>query len=312
MDQLNCKIIFMGTPDFAVPVLEAILNAGFKVSAVVTAPDKYGGRGKNQLLESSVKKFAQSKKLQVLQPTNLKNPAFINLLKKLEPTLQIVVAFRMLPKEVWEIPELGTFNLHASLLPAYRGAAPINWAIINGEKVTGVTTFLIDSKIDTGAILLQSKVAIEEDDTAGTLHNKLMKEGAKLVILTISGLINKSIEPKSQNSNDLSLAPKIFREDCKIDFKRKSLEIYNFVRGLSPYPGAWAEINGKDIKIFKGKIETATQGKIPGSIVTDNKSYLGLATSDGIYKILELQIPGRKKMDMVDFIRGNNLQTLLK
>lgn len=312
MDPVNCKIIFMGTPDFAVPILKTILNTGFEVSAVITAPDKYGGRGKNQLLESSVKKFAQTKKLNILQPTNLKDPEFINHLKKINPTLQIVVAFRMLPKEVWEIPKLGTFNLHASLLPAYRGAAPINWAIIRGEKVTGVTTFLIDSKIDTGAILLQSKVAIEEDDTAGTLHDKLMNEGAKLVILTINGLIKKTITPKLQNSNDFSLAPKIFREDCKIDFNRKSQEVHNFIRGLSPYPGAWADIKGKDIKIYKGKIEIAEHGNQPGSILTDNKSYFALATIDGCYKILELQIPGRKKMNIVDFIRGNNLQTILR
>lgn len=310
MKQENCKIIFMGTPDFAVPILEAILKAGFEVSAVITAPDKYGGRGKKQLLESSVKKFAASKNLPILQPTNLKNIQFINTLKEINPTIQIVVAFRMLPKEVWDIPKLGTVNLHASLLPAYRGAAPINWAIIRGEKVTGVTTFLIDDKIDTGALLLQTKVSIDENDTAGTLHDKLMMEGAKLVIQTIRGLLNKSIIPKAQESKEASQAPKIFREDCKIDFNQKSSEVYNFVRGLSPYPGAWAQINGKEIKIYKGEINSTKSEKAPGHILTDHKTFFSISTVDGSYKVLELQVPGRKKMDVKEFFRGNNLQNI--
>jgi methionyl-tRNA formyltransferase len=312
MYRANCKIIFMGTPDFAVPVLEAILNAGFEVSAVVTAPDKYGGRGKKQLLESSVKQFAASKNLPILQPTNLKNPQFVKTLRDLKPTLQIVVAFRMLPIEVWNIPELGTVNLHASLLPAYRGAAPINWAIIKGEKETGVTTFLIDEKIDTGAILLQTKVTIDENETAGTLHDKLMYVGANLVLKTIEGLLNGSIEPQNQNSSKFSLAPKIFREDCKIDFNQKSSEVHNFVRGLSPYPGAWTNINGKEFKIFKGAIDSVQTKQNPGSILTDYKTYFSIATADGSYNILEIQIPGRKKMDVKEFIRGNNLQNILK
>lgn len=312
MDNKNCKIIFMGTPDFAVPILDAILKANFEVTAVVTSPDKYGGRGKKQLLESSVKKFALSKNLTVLQPTNLKDSKFINTLQDLKPTLQIVVAFRMLPKEVWKIPELGTVNLHASLLPAYRGAAPINWAIIKGEKITGVTTFLIDEKIDTGAILLQSKVRIEENDTAGILHDKLMDIGAKLVVQTIQGLLNNTIESRAQDSNGSSLAPKIFREDCKINFNMSSSEVHNFIRGLSPYPGAWAIVNKKEIKIYKGEIGLPQRGLLPGSILTDNHSYFSIATSDGSYKILELQIPGRKKMNVIDFIRGNNLQNILK
>jgi methionyl-tRNA formyltransferase len=312
MDNNNCKIIFMGTPDFAVPILDAILKANFEVTAVVTSPDKYGGRGKKQLLESSVKKFALSKNLTVLQPTNLKDSKFINTLQDLKPTLQIVVAFRMLPKEVWKIPELGTVNLHASLLPAYRGAAPINWAIIKGEKITGVTTFLIDEKIDTGAILLQSKVRIEENDTAGILHDKLMDIGAKLVVQTIQGLLNNTIESRAQDSSGSSLAPKIFREDCKINFNMSSSEVHNFIRGLSPYPGAWAIVNNKEIKIYKGEIGLPQRGLLPGSILTDNHSYFSIATSDGSYKILELQIPGRKKMNVIDFIRGNNLQNILK
>lgn len=312
MDKVNCKIIFMGTPDFAVPILEAILNAGFEVSAVVTSPDKYGGRGKKQLLESAVKKYAQSKNLSILQPTNLKDAQFVETLKNLNPTLQIVVAFRMLPKEVWKIPKLGTVNLHASLLPAYRGAAPINWAIISGEEVTGVTTFLIDEKIDTGAILLQSKVEILENDNAGSLHDKLMRVGAKLVIQTILGIINESINPVQQDSNESSLAPKIFREDCKINFNQKSSAVHNFIRGLSPQPGAWANINGKEIKIYKGHINLTQTLQTPGSILTDNKNFFRIATTDGSYEIQELQIPGRKKMDVTEFIRGNNLQTILK
>lgn len=286
------RIVYMGTPEFAVPSLNILVENGYDIAAVITAPDKPGGRGL-QLQPSDVKVAAEKHGLKILQPTNLKSPEFIEELRSLNANLQIVVAFRMLPEVVWSMPSLGTFNLHASLLPQYRGAAPINWAIINGEKETGVTTFFLKHEIDTGSILFQEKEPILATDDAGTLYERLMKKGAELVFKTVKVIENGQYEPKPQpNITDLKHAPKIFRETCMIDWSKKSEEIVNFVRGLSPYPGAWSTINGKTYKIFK---------------VSTRDSELKMKTADGFVSIEELQPEGKKRMNATDFLRGYKL-----
>lgn len=286
------RIVYMGTPEFAVPSLDILVENGYDIAAVITAPDKPGGRGL-QLQPSDVKVAAEKHGLKILQPTNLKSPEFIEELRSLNANLQIVVAFRMLPEVVWSMPSLGTFNLHASLLPQYRGAAPINWAIINGEKETGVTTFFLKHEIDTGSILFQEKEPILSTDDAGTLYERLMKKGAELVFKTVKVIENGQYEPKPQpNITDLKHAPKIFRETCMIDWSKKSEEIVNFVRGLSPYPGAWSTINGKTYKIFK---------------VSTRDSELKMKTADGFVSIEELQPEGKKRINAMDFLRGYKL-----
>jgi methionyl-tRNA formyltransferase len=319
-DTINNKprIIFMGTPEFAVASLDALVQAGSNIIAVITAPDKPAGRGM-KLTESAVKKYAVEKQLPVLQPAKLKDPEFIETLKSLQADLQIVVAFRMLPEVVWNMPPMGTINLHGSLLPQYRGAAPINWAVINGEKETGVTTFKLKHEIDTGDILLQDSFPIGDDDTAGEVHDKMKEIGAKLLVKTVEGLANGSLQEIPQQSigngqlamgnenpaTDLKHAPKLFTETCKIDWNQPVAAIHNLIRGLSPYPAAFTYLNDKSLKIYKAKKEAHASPKSPGSIETDNKTYLKFAAKDGYIQVIELQLEGKKRMNIGDFLRGN-------
>ena len=302
------RIIYMGTPEFAVPSLQILVENGFHVVAVITAPDKPKGRGQ-KLATSPVKDYAVSQNIPVLQPTNLKSPEFIEELRSYQANLQIVVAFRMLPEMVWDMPEIGTFNLHASLLPQYRGAAPINWAIINGEKETGVTTFFLKHEIDTGNIIFQEKEPIEEDDNVGDLYGRLMERGAGLVLKTVQAIQTGDYPQLAQNeSGEIKHAPKIFKETCEIDWSKSSEEVYNFIRGLSPYPAAWTMINDTQFKIYKAeKLELTSAGEKPGDYSTDNKTYLHIQTGGNALSIKELQMEGKKRMEIEDFLRGNNL-----
>jgi methionyl-tRNA formyltransferase len=306
------SIVFMGTPEFAVASLDKLLQAGNNVVGVVTAPDKPAGRGL-KVTESAVKRFAITKGLKILQPEKLKNPDFLKELKGLKADLQVVVAFRMLPEVVWNMPPLGTINLHASLLPQYRGAAPINWAIINGETETGVTTFKLQHEIDTGNILLTEKIKISENETAGELHDRMKEIGAELLVKTINGIANNSIretvqqEPSTINDQQaagLKHAPKINTETCKIDWQKNVNDVYNFIRGLSPYPGAFTYLNSKVIKIYRATKELTNPSSTPGEFESDSKSYLRFACSDGYIFIKELQLEGKKKMMIDEFLRG--------
>jgi len=304
----DLRIIFMGTPEFAVPSLTILVENGFNVVAVVTAPDKPQGRGR-KVAFSAVKKCALEYNLPVLQPTNLKSPDFLSELKSFNANLQVVVAFRMLPEAVWSMPEFGTINLHASLLPQYRGAAPINWAIINGEKETGVTTFFIRHEIDAGNIIFQEKIPISADDTAGTLHDKLMTAGAELVLKTVRAIAsgNYPVQPQPMVS-DLNVAPRIHKETCAINWNSKSSDIVNFVRGLSPYPAAWTTFNGRHFKILKATVaERDRNNHKPGEWDTDNKSFLHVRTADGWVNILELQAEGKRAMTTQAYFAGNRL-----
>lgn len=308
------RIVFMGTPDFAVASLEALIKSKYQVVGVVTAPDRPAGRGQ-KIKESAVKQCAQMFDIPVLQPERLRSPEFLKQLKELEADLQVVVAFRMLPEVVWNMPKKGTINVHASLLPQYRGAAPINHAILNGEKETGVTTFLLNHQIDTGNILLSKKIEISKTDDAGTLHDKLMHPGAHLLIETVDLLSANNITPTPQESlienENLKPAPKIFRNDCKIDWTKDSETIYNHIRGLSPYPGAFTELDNKTLKIFKSKKGDETLKHQPGQLVTDGKSFIKIATQDNYLYLLELQLQGKKKMNTEDFLRGNTIENCL-
>jgi len=298
----------MGTPEFAVPSLQILVENGFNVVAVITAPDKPKGRGQ-KLATSPVKDYAVIQNIPVLQPTNLKNPEFIEELKTYEANLQIVVAFRMLPEMVWDMPEIGTFNLHASLLPQYRGAAPINWAIMNGEKKTGVTTFFLKHEIDTGNVIFQEEEVIEEDDTVGDLYGRLMTKGSQLVLKTVQAIQARDYPQLPQNEDqEIKHAPKIFKETCEIDWTKSSQEVYDFIRGLSPYPAAWTTINGVQFKIFRTeKLDMVHAGEKPGDFDTDNKTYLHIQTGGKALAITELQMQGKKRMKIEDFLRGNNL-----
>jgi len=299
----------MGTPEFAVPSLNKIYEAGYEIAAVITAPDKPAGRGM-QLTQSAVKKFALEKNLKILQPEKLKSPEFIEELKSLKADLQVVVAFRMLPEIVWNMPPMGTVNLHGSLLPQYRGAAPINWAIINGEKETGVTTFKLQQQIDTGNILLQEKIPVSENETAGTLHDKMMNVGAELLLKTIQGLENGTLKeiPQPSTSNvghaTLRAAPKIFTETGEINWNKNVEEIYNLIRGLSPYPSAFTFLNGKKLKIFSAEKENSGESNGAGQFLTDHKTFLKFAARDGFISLKEIQLEGKKKMKIEDFLRG--------
>jgi methionyl-tRNA formyltransferase len=308
MNQL--RIIFIGTPEFAVPSLEILVENKFNVVAVITAPDKPQGRGQ-KMIPSPVKDCALKHNLPVLQPTNLKSPEFIEELKSYQANLQAVVAFRMLPEVVWSMPALGTFNLHASLLPQYRGAAPINWAIINGEKETGATTFFLKHEIDTGSIIFQEKEPILDTDNIGTLYERLMKKGAQLVLKTVRAIEAGDYPSVVQQSNiAIKHAPKIFKESCEINWNQSSESVRNFVRGLSPYPGAWTNLNGKVFKISKCeimKLEVGSQKTEVSSLETDHKTYLCVKTSDGWVSIDELQPEGKKKMNIQEFLRGNKI-----
>lgn len=303
----HMKIVFMGTPDFAVASLDALVQANFDVVAVVTAPDKPAGRGQ-KLSESAVKKYAVEKGIPVLQPEKLKNPEFIEQLKSYQADLQVVVAFRMLPEVVWNMPPKGTINLHGSLLPQYRGAAPINHAIINGEKESGVTTFFLTHEIDTGNIILSESTPIADNETAGDLHDKLMHIGANLLVKTLkaieAGEVSEQPQPQSGN---LKHAPKIFKEDCKIDWNNPVQMIYNLIRGLSPYPTAFTFLNDKTLKIFKAEIEHKEPGIVAGGFLTDGKTFLKFAAKDGFIKLLNIQYEGKKRMPIEDFLRGIRL-----
>ena len=300
------RIVFMGTPDFAVASLKALLDAGENVVAVITAPDKPAGRGQ-KLNKSAVKVFAEANALPVLQPEKLRDPQFIEELKSYNADLQVVVAFRMLPEMVWNMPPMGTINVHASLLPQYRGAAPINHAVINGEKQSGVTTFLLQHEIDTGNILLATKVDIAETDNAGILHDKLMNAGAETLIKTIEGLRNNTIKPIPQedfNVEQLKHAPKIFKEDCLIDWNNSTEKIYNLIRGLSPYPTAFTYLHGKVLKVYEAEKEIQSHQKESGTYETDGKTYLKFATNDGFINLKMIQIEGKKRMEINEFLKG--------
>lgn len=303
------RIVFYGTPQFAKTTLEHIVANGYNVVAVVTAPDRPAGRGR-QLKQSEVKKYALKNGIKVLQPTNLKSDSFITELRATKVNLQVVVAFRMMPKTVWEMPEYGTFNLHASLLPQYRGAAPINWAIINGETETGVTTFFIDDKIDTGSVILQEKVNIASDETAGTLHDKLMHTGSELVLKTIKLIENGTVKTRPQGqmaSSALKPAPKIFKDTCEIDWHKPMTDIYNKIRGLSPYPGAFTTIinNGDKVtvKIFQVEPFPEPHNLPVGKIIQKDRELL-VAVKGGYIKIKELQLAGKRKMSVSDLLNG--------
>ncbi len=307
----DLRIVFMGTPDFAVATLAQLVTSGKNIVGVITAPDRPAGRGR-KLQQSAVKKYAIEKGLTVLQPTNLKNEEFLATLKNLDANLQIVVAFRMLPKTVWAMPEYGTFNLHASLLPDYRGAAPINWAIINGETETGATTFFIDDKIDTGEIILQESTPISDDDTAGTLHDKLMELGAGLVLKTVRQIENGTVTTTKQaDANDLKSAHKIHKETCEINWSKSIDEIYNLIRGLSPYPASWSTLtNGNEeifIKIYEATKEQQEHNLKVGTLVFDKKE-LKVAVKNGLINLLEIQLPGKRRMKTSAVLNGLKLE----
>lgn len=303
----DLRIVFMGTPEFAVSTLKSILDAKYKVVGVITAPDRPAGRGR-KLQQSAVKEFAVSRDLPVLQPTNLKSPEFLQELEELNPNLQVVVAFRMLPKAVWQYPEYGTFNLHASLLPQYRGAAPINWAIINGETKTGATTFFIDEKIDTGATILHKETPIDPNETVGSLHDRLMSLGADLVVETLDLIQkDKAVTTVQKETNDLKEAPKLTKENTRINWSLKAKEIYNLIRGLNPYPAAWTVIKNGDselnAKLFDVEIlEEAHTNEIGKLIQEDNK--LKVAVKNGYILIHEIQLPGKRKMKTKELLNG--------
>ncbi len=315
MKGTDLRIIFMGTPDFAVETLRLLVENKYNIVGVITAPDRPAGRGK-KISESAVKKYAQKNNLPILQPTNLKDEKFIDKLRLLKADLQIVVAFRMLPKIVWNMPKLGTFNLHASLLPNYRGAAPLNWAIINNEKTTGVTTFLLDEKIDTGKILLQERIEIHSNDTVGDIHDKLMAIGAKLVIKTVDILATGNYKAIDQadliNEKDIKHAPKIFKDDCKINWNKKAEDIRNLIRGLSPYPAAWCHLVAMDkdeqttlFKVFNTKIIDTQQTGNAGDIITDGETFLRVICGDNkLLELTDVQLAGKKRMNVKDFLRG--------
>lgn len=303
-DQQYPRIIFLGTPDFAVATLKALVEHQYHVVAVVTAPDKPAGRGM-QLKASAVKEYALTQHIPVLQPEKLKSKVFLAELAGYKADLQVVVAFRMLPEVVWNMPPLGTVNVHASLLPQYRGAAPINWAIINGEKESGVTTFKLVHEIDTGNILLQQKVPILDTDNIGTLYEKLMHEGAALLLKTVDGLIHNTIEEQPQlTSGELKHAPKIFREDCQINWARSAASVRNLVRGMSPYPAAFTTLEGKQLKIFEATVKEEAHQVTPGQYESDGKTFLRFAAADGWVYCNEIQFEGKKRMDIVSFLRG--------
>lgn len=301
------RIVFMGTPEFAVASLDALVKAGCNIVGVITAPDKPAGRGM-QLQQSAVKKYAVEHDLHVLQPEKLKNPDFLAELKSLQADLQIVVAFRMLPEVVWNMPPMGSVNLHGSLLPQYRGAAPINWAVINGEKETGVTTFKLKHEIDTGDILLQQSFPIGENDTAGEVHDKMKEIGAAVLVETVKGLAAGTLKEQQQITNNkqqaLLHAPKIFTETCKIDFTKTVEEVHNLIRGLSPFPGAFTALNGKMFKIYRSEKEITNTPGETGVYKTDGKTFLKFTCANGFILVKELQLEGKKKMMVEDFLRG--------
>ena len=314
MNPKEVRIVFMGTPDFAVESLKALVENGYTIIGVITAPDKPAGRGQ-QLNESAVKQYAVKQGLRILQPEKLKNPEFIAELESLKADLQVVVAFRMLPEMVWVMPPMGTFNLHGSLLPQYRGAAPLNWAVINGETETGVTTFLLSHEIDTGKIIFQEKTPIADNDTVGDVHDRLMVIGANLVVKTVDALANGKIEAVDQeqlidNQEKIRHAPKLFKDDCRIDWSRDTESVRNLIRGLSPYPGAWTELihpeknEALTAKIYAASRDNSSLPAAPGTLQTDGKKYLRIACPDGWLSVTEIQLSGKKRMKTEDLLRG--------
>jgi methionyl-tRNA formyltransferase len=296
----------MGTPEFAVPSLRILLDNSYEVSAVVTAPDKPRGRGQ-QVSFTPIKEFALQHHLKIIQPENLKNPAFITHVKNLNPDIIIVVAFRILPKEVYAIPKLGSFNLHASLLPKYRGAAPINWVIINGEQETGVTTFFLQDKVDTGAIILQSRVSIGSDETAGELHDKLSEVGAQAVLQTVRLIELGNVQQNMQDDSLAIPAPKIFTEDCHIDWKKPARQVHDFIRGLSPYPAAWTTHKGKTIKVYRTRVIDARPVNA-GTVDKRTNDTLWIGTENGAISILEIQQEGKRRLNIEEFLRGYTIE----
>jgi len=308
-DYKELRIVFLGTPDFAVASLDALVKAGCHIVGVITAPDRPAGRGL-QLQQSAVKKYAVENNLHVLQPEKLKNESFIQELQSLQADVQVVVAFRMLPEIVWNMPPMGTINVHGSLLPQYRGAAPINWAIINGEKQTGVTTFKLKHEIDTGNILMQEIIPINDDETAGELHDKMKDIGAALLVKTIKAFAENNIDEieQSQTSNiehqTLQHAPKLFTDTCKIDFTKPVDEVYKLIRGLAPYPAAFTMLNNKTVKIFSCTKETATPQEPAGTYITDHTSYLKFVCANGYINALDIQMEGKKRIKIEEFLKG--------
>ena len=321
----NLRIVYLGTPDFAVEPLRRLIEkqkacaeCGYEVVGVVTMPDKMINKRGNQLLMSPVKQYAVSEGLPVLQPESLKDEAFQSELRALRADLQIVVAFRMLPESVWNMPRLGTFNLHASLLPQYRGAAPINWAIINGDKETGVTTFFLKHEIDTGDVIYRDVITIEENDNAGTLHDKLMLQGGETVLRTVEAIVNGEVKAIAQDTmfateQELRPAPKIFRDTCRIDWEKDVCAVYDFVRGMSPYPAAWLELADAEgkvvaVKVYEVAKEFAEHNFEVGTFLTDNKSYAKVAVKGGYVSLVDVQLAGKKRMPVADLLRGFPMQ----
>ena len=313
MEKKDLRIVYMGTPEFAVESLKRLVEGGYQVVGVITMPDKPMGRHGSVLQPSPVKQYAVSQGMKVLQPEKLKNEEFLEELKALKADLQIVVAFRMLPEVVWNMPRLGTFNLHASLLPQYRGAAPINWAVINGETETGITTFFLKHEIDTGEIIDQVRVPIADTDNVEVVYDKLMKLGGDLVVKTVDAILEGNVKtiPQEQlaTATELHPAPKIFKEPCRIDWNAGVKKVYDFVRGLSPYPAAWTELHQGEaapmsLKIFETEKIFTLHSLKPGTVVTDKKTYFHIASTDGFLRVLSLQLAGKKRMDVADFLRG--------
>ena len=306
MKKEDLRIVFMGTPEFAVPILDKLIQNEYSIVGVVTAPDRPSGRGQ-KINESAVKVFSKSNGLTILQPTNLKDDSFLSTLKALNANLQIVVAFRMLPKVVWQMPSLGTFNLHASLLPDYRGAAPINWAIINGEKETGVTTFFIDEKIDTGAVILQSKVEISPTENAGELHDKLMQLGANLVLKTVQSIETGAVKTFVQPLKETKTAYKLNKDNCKVNWNTTMHSIYNQVRGLHPYPAAWGLLSNGDellnIKLYEVRKHFEAHKFEIGKLISSRKA-IKIAVKDGYIELVNFKFPGKRQMDAVSFLNG--------
>lgn len=315
MEKKELRIVYMGTPNFAVESLRALVEGGYNVVGVITMPDKPVGRHGSVLQASPVKEYALSQNLPVLQPEKLKDEAFLDELRALKADLQIVVAFRMLPEVVWDMPRFGTFNLHASLLPQYRGAAPINWAVINGDTETGVTTFFLTHEIDTGKIIRQKHLPIADTDNVGTVHDALMVIGAGLVTETVDLLLAGKVDAIPQEEfikdvTELRPAPKIFKDTCRIDWNQPSKRIYDFIRGLSPYPAAWTELVASDgsrqaLKVYQAEKRPASHNQAIGVILTDAKSYIDIAVEDGYIRLLDLQLAGKKRMGVKDFLNGN-------
>lgn len=302
-DYKSLRIVFMGTPEFAVASLDALVKAGCTIAGVITAPDKPGGRGM-QLQQSAVKKYAVEHNLKILQPEKLKGLQFLEDLVSLKADLQVVVAFRMLPEYVWNMPPMGTINLHGSLLPQYRGAAPINWAVINGEKETGVTTFKLKHEIDTGDILLQESFPIGENDTAGEVHDRMKEIGALLLVKTVKGLADGSLKETPQSNAEVKHAPKIHIDTCRINWSQPAENVFNLIRGLSPYPAAFTIINEKMLKVYRSKKEIIFPRSTEGDYETDGKTYLKFTCADGYLHLLEVQIEGKRKMPIEEFLRG--------